>query len=119
MIFLSNQPEERKRLKSWPIHVLGFSLQAEEVRSLFAGIRIRDAAELECRSRKAVPYLAVSLVSMTEEEMDEVLSDPLCRGLWILLQDPDHLSFQKTDRSLKKKLRLLLNGRKKEKRPGS
>lgn len=92
--------DHRRVLKRFPVRLLGFSFEMEPVQALFKTISIRKATPQKVagkpgqkqRHRKenrfhAHSYLAVSLVSLRKEEMEAVLKDPACAGLWILMED--------------------------------
>lgn len=95
-IFLDNFPNQKKILKRYPIKPVAMSYQAKQFQAFFSGIPLKNAFEIEHRTRQKVAYLAVSLACLTSEQIDYLFADPFCKGIWMLVQDPDWIAEHKT-----------------------
>lgn len=89
-IFLAAASDQKKILRRYPVRFLGFSPAMPQVQAVFSAIRLKEAGR-PGQKKRGEGYLAVSLVPVSPAEMEAVLADPLCRGLWILLQKPENL----------------------------
>ncbi|MBF0579164.1 hypothetical protein IM774_05100 [Erysipelotrichaceae bacterium RD49] len=91
-IFLDPFPSQKKILKRYPIKPVAMSYQAQVFQAFFSGIPLKNAFEIEHRTKQKVEYLAVSLSCLTSEQIDYLFADPFCQGIWMLVQDPDWIA---------------------------
>ncbi len=90
--FLDEMPQERKRLRRFPIRLLDLDMESETFRSFVHHAALKDERQISEQAGKAVKYLAISIHPVSRQQVCEVLGDPYCRGLWILCEKEEHQS---------------------------
>lgn len=101
-IFLDQYPFPKKILSKWPLRLVGFFERDLEIQSLFQEVKVSFLSSLHLEGYAAA-YLAFSLLPLNQREIDDILSDPDCQGLCIMVQSQNE--FENTHRLAQKEKR--------------
>lgn len=125
-IFLEGRKEQKPLLQKYPVKTVGLHFQTPELQAFFPDIRLKEAqpTRTETKNKPAgknrfilkkglapircfaggwkfftkTGYIQLSLFALNEKEMEILLADPQCKGIWMLMQKPENLPDKKQSR---------------------
>ncbi len=92
-LFLAYSPLSSRLFQKWPLRLVGFDERDPAIQALFQNRSVTFLKPQKLEAGRTVLYLAFSPFSLTQKEIENILSDWACQGLCILTQNEEELKF--------------------------